>query len=245
LTARLQVNTGTYANGGFMLNQRSVTEAIVAVCEGFDIIVADSPSLIRQSYQLRHQVYCVERGFLGGSGTLEFDEYDSHSRHVVLVSRHSGQVVGTVRLVLPCVREPENSFPLQLVCDPHLLNDLPLLSTAEVSRFAISKEMLSGVPSGLMRLGLVQGLVEASHDLGITHWCAVMERSLLRLLRSSSIYFHPLGSLVEYHGPRQPCFSPIDALLSRVGREQPEIWEYLTQDGKFCSTKASTARLAA
>lgn len=228
-----------------MLNQVSVADAILAVREGFDVIVADSPSLIRQSYQLRYQVYCVERGFLGGSGDLEFDEYDSHSRHVVLVGRNSGQIVGTVRLVLPCVPEPEHSFPLQLVCDPHLLNDLPLLSTAEVSRFAISKEMLSGVPSGLMRLGLVQGLVKASHDLGITHWCAVMERSLLRLLRSSSIYFQPLGSLVEYHGPRQPCFSPIDTLLGRVAQEQPEIWAYLTHGGEFCSAKTSTARLAA
>jgi N-acyl-L-homoserine lactone synthetase len=228
-----------------MLNQVSVAEAIFAVREGFDVIVADSLSLIRQSYQLRHQVYCVERGFLSGSGNLEFDEYDSHSRHVVLVSRNSGQVVGTVRLVLPCIREPENSFPLQLVCDPHLLHDLPFLSTAEVSRFAISKEILSGIRSGLMRLGLVQGLIKASHDLGTTHWCAVMERSLLRLLRTSSIYFHSLGSLVEYHGPRQPCFSPIGALLDRVGREQPEIWEYLTHGGKFCSAKASTARLAA
>jgi len=228
-----------------MLNQISVAEAIFAVREGFDVIVADSPSLIRQSYQLRYQVYCVERGFLGGSDDLEFDEYDSHSRHIVLVSRNSGQVVGTVRLVLPCVQQPENSFPLQLVCNPHLLHDLPLLSTAEVSRFAISKEMLSGIPSGLMRLGLVQGLIQSSHDLGITHWCAVMERSLLRLLRSSSIHFHPLGSLVEYHGPRQPCWSPISALLDRVGREQPEIWEYLTHGGKFCPAAASTARLAA
>jgi N-acyl-L-homoserine lactone synthetase len=227
------------------MNQMSLTEAVFAVRDEYEVVVADEPSLIRQSFRLRHQVYCVERGFLDGIGDLEYDEYDSHSRHVVLISREIGQIVGTVRMVLPSSDEPDNSFPLQAVCRPRLLGDIPIESTVEISRFAISKERRSGLSTGLMRLGLVQGLVRLSHELGMTHWCAVMERPLLRLLQSNSIHFQALGPLVDYHGPRQPCFSELGALLDRVGNEQPDVWDYLTQNGRFCSTEPSSRSLAA
>lgn len=227
------------------MNQVSVAEAICAVREEFDVVVAHSPSLIRQSFRLRHQVYCVERGFLEASGDQECDDFDPHSRHVVLVSRDTRQVVGTVRMVLPSRPDPEDCFPLQRVCQSQLLDDIPLESTVEVSRFAISKELRSGMPTGLMRLGLVQGLVRLSCELDITHWCAIMERSLLRLLRTSAIYFNPLGPLVDYHGPRQPCFSELGTLLDRVGRERPEIWEYLTLNGAFCPADTGARSLAA
>ena len=227
------------------MNQMSLAEAVFAVRDEFDVVIADEPSLIRQSYQLRHQVYCVERGYLEGIGDLEYDDYDEHSRHVVLVSRDLGQIVGTVRMVLASAHEPENSFPLQAVCRPRVLGDIPIESTVEISRFAISKERRSGLSTGLMRLGLVQGLVRLSHELGTTHWCAVMERPLLRLLQSNSICFESLGPLVDYHGPRQPCFSGLGSLLDRVGNEQPDVWDYLTQNGKYCSTEPTSRSLAA
>jgi hypothetical protein len=148
-------------------------------------------------------------------------------------------------MVLSSAEDPERSFPLQAVCRPQVLGDIPLESTAEISRFAISKERRSGLSTGLMRLGLVQGLVMLSHELGTTHWCAVMERPLLRLLQSNSIYFQALGPLVDYHGPRQPCFSELGSLLDRVGREQPDVWDYLTLNGKLCSTEPSSRSLAA
>ncbi len=206
----------------------SVAEAIFAVQEEFDVRVADTPSLVRQAYELRHQVYCVERGYLGGSAGLEVDEFDERSEHVVLVSRDSDEVIGTVRLVLGSPERPEDSFPMQRVCRPGTLSQLPIETTAEVSRFAISKTRRSGTAAPLMRLGLVQGLVRLSGDLGITHWCAVMERSLLRLLLSSSIQFRPLGPVVDYHGPRQPCFNSLTRLLDRVAIERPEVWSFLT-----------------
>jgi N-acyl-L-homoserine lactone synthetase len=227
------------------MNQMSLTEAVFAVRDEFDVVVADEPSLVRQSFQLRHQVYCVERGYLEGVKGLEYDEYDERSRHVVLISRDLGEIVGTVRMVLPSAQDPGNSFPLQAVCRPGLLGEIPIESTVEISRFAISKERRSGLSTGLMRLGLVQGLVRLSYELGMTHWCAVMERPLLRLLQSNSIYFEPLGPLVEYHGPRQPCFSELDGLLDRVGRDQPDVWDYLTENGRHCSADAPARSLAA
>ena len=92
---------------------------------------------------------------------------------------------------------------------------------------------MAGANSGLLRLALVQGLIRLSVELGITHWAAIMEPTLLRLLKSTAIYFNSIGKPVEYHGLRQPCYIPIEALLARVYEEQPGIWEFLTDGGRL------------
>jgi N-acyl amino acid synthase of PEP-CTERM/exosortase system len=217
------------------MDRTSVAEAVSAVREEFLITPARTPELIHEAFRLRRQVYCVERGYEPVAGDFETDEFDDRSSHIVLRQRNTGQVIGTARIVLPVPESPDDSFPMQRVCDPGLLRDVPLRTTGEVSRFAISKlrREMNPTTAALMRLGLVQGLVRLSRELGITHWCAIMERSLLRLLRSSAIYFRPIGPLVDYHGLRQPSVADLDALLQRVGREQPEIWSFLTENDRI------------
>ncbi len=227
------------------MNPVSVAEAIFAVREEFDVQIATTPSLVRQCYELRHQVYCVERNFLAGSTGLEVDAFDSRSENVALTCRSTGEVVGTVRLVLGSPERPDSSFPMQLACAPGLLSHLPIDTTAEVSRFAISKARRSPQSATLMRLGLVKGLVELSEDLGVTHWCAIMERSLLRLLRSDGIHFQAAGPMVEHHGMRQPCSSSLADLLDGVAAEQPEIWSFLTGQSSCPDMVAPVLRLAA
>jgi N-acyl amino acid synthase of PEP-CTERM/exosortase system len=84
-----------------------------------------------------------------------------------------------------------------------------------------------------MRLGLVQGLVRLSDQAGVTHWFAVMERTLLRLLQSTAIHFHPVGPLVEHHGVRQPAYTHLGAMLSRMRLEQPQVWDFITEGGRL------------
>jgi N-acyl amino acid synthase of PEP-CTERM/exosortase system len=83
-----------------------------------------------------------------------------------------------------------------------------------------------------LSLGLIESLVRMSVDNGITHWCAVMEPTLLRLLTRLGIHFEPIGPLVEYHGRRQPCYIPLEVLLPRVQRERPDVWEVITREGQ-------------
>ena len=208
-------------------------DAIGAVQQEITVELADTPELVREAHRLRYQVYCLERGYkLEGDG-LEIDEYDVRARHVVLCHRQSGEVVGTVRLVLSSAENPGHSFPLQHVSHFPLEEHLPIGRTAEVSRFALPKHRpgLSMASTSIMRLGLVQGLVRISQELGLTHWCAVMEPSLLRLLQRTAIHFEPLGPPVDYHGIRQPCYAAIDPILARMARECPDVWSFVTGSG--------------
>lgn len=63
---------------------------------------------------------------------------------------------------------------------------------------------------------------------GITHWCALMEPKLLRMLAAMAIHFKPLGPPVEYHGFRQPCYCHVGTVLNRVKRDRPMFWQILT-----------------
>jgi N-acyl-L-homoserine lactone synthetase len=215
-----------------------IIKAIRDIENEFYVKIVEEEELLRQIYELRFQVYCTERDFLPGQAGLESDEFDHRSRHIALLSRKTDELVGTARMVLPSPHRSQPSFPMQQVCDRSLLNVLPRDTSVEISRFAISKQRRSASSAALMRLGLVQGLVRLSAELDLTHWCAVMDPTLLRLLRMTSIYFQPLGPLVEYHGLRQPCFNQIDALLDAVEAERPALWDYLTEGGKTWQGRA-------
>jgi N-acyl amino acid synthase of PEP-CTERM/exosortase system len=127
------------------------------------------------------------------------------------------------------------------------LRKLPLHSSAEVSRFSISRQFrrVAGAlgnteqsafvsNSGpLMRLGLIQGLVRMSSQYGVTHWCALMEPTLLRMLAAMAIRFIPIGPMVDFRGLRQPCYCNVADVLEAVKRERPAFWSVLTDGGSL------------
>jgi len=216
--------------------------AVSAFRSAFIVELANTPDLIHEAFRLRHQVYCLERGYEPDTGGLETDAFDAHARHVVICARRTGEVVGTLRLILPGLGSARR-LPIEHVCGPHLLTGLlPRATTAEVSRFAVSKARRDWDLQGasLLRLGLVQGAVRLSSELGLTHWCAVMERSLLRLMRSTAVHFSPIGPSIEYHGLRQPAYADIASVLLRMKREQTALWDLVTENGRFWEDASSS-----
>jgi hypothetical protein len=145
-----------------------------------------------------------------------------------------GEVVGTVRLIAPDPIDLGNSFPTQRLCQPALLQHLPLDTTGEISRFAISKQRRGACVAGMLtRLALMRGIAQLSSEMGLTHWLAVMERGLLRLQQRNAIHFDPIGPLVSYHGLRQPAMGEIVRVLERIRREEFPTWNFLTDGGRW------------
>ena len=219
------------------MQHRSLATTLRAVNSELLLQIADTPDLVHEAHRLRYKVYCLERGYEPGAGNLEIDEFDQHSRHIILKNRQTGDVFGTVRLVIATTADPARSFPMHQVCDPALFRGLPLRSTAEVSRFALSRDRqgLSADATSLARLALVKGVIQLSAAQGVTHWCAIMEPTLLRLLRASAIDFTPMGPLVDYHGLRQPARCEIAPMLARMAEQQPSLWRYVTDNGRHAA----------
>jgi N-acyl amino acid synthase of PEP-CTERM/exosortase system len=218
------------------MNATEISGEISIAARQFTLERATTVEQLREVFRLRHQVYCVERGFEAVDGEEETDEFDCRSRHVLLREASSGAVVGTVRVIAPDPHaDPATpSLPMQGLCDPAQFRHLPAATTGEISRFAISKQRrMSCTAASFLRVALMRGIVQLSAELGLTHWLAVMEPSLIRLHQRSAIHFQPIGPLVSYHGIRQPTFGVITAMLSRIRREQWPVWSYLTGGGQW------------
>ena len=213
--------------------QPAFSDAITAARNELAIEVATSPGQVMAAQRLRYRVYCEERGYEPGAGGLEQDAFDAHSSHVLVSSCRTGATLGTVRVVLPAGASGHGSFPMSHVCEPYVLAPLPVAATGEISRFALIRDRtgISPAAAALMRLCLMRGIVEVSGRANLTHWCAIMENSLLRLLRATAIHFLPVGPTVEFHGTRQPTVGAISTILERIRREQPIVWSFITADG--------------
>lgn len=112
----------------------------------FEIVIADTAELLEHVYRIRYQVLCIEQRLPGFDPAhcpdeKERDNYDSHSCHVLLRHRPSGDFIGTARLILPALSKPEKPLPVELYSqtDPMLcdIKALPRQQTAEISRFLI------------------------------------------------------------------------------------------------------------
>lgn len=242
-------------------NEKSVGNAPpyrpVTTLQNIRVLIATNDKEREQAYRLRYQVYCVENNFepatLHPDGR-ETDLYDAQSVHSLLIYRDTGTVAGTTRLILPCQKNEGLPLPTPQICAPHMLaahsHRIPADSTAELSRFAISKserrphrtayktgpdtktpEVLSRRSLSAISLGLMRAVVAMAHSNGITHLYALMEPALLRMLQGLGIHFELLGPIVQYHGRRQPCFCDLDQLLKTTLIERPDIWAILTVHG--------------
>jgi N-acyl amino acid synthase of PEP-CTERM/exosortase system len=222
------------------------------------VVPANSQNLLDSVFRLRYQVYCIERGYFDPAGFpdgRERDCEDHRSVHYLLFDRAAAHPIGTVRMVLP--HSGARLPVLRLVDTPHQHEvDLPLQTTAEVSRFAVSKAFRSGLEARsrasagirgarpqlslpLLTLGLVQAVLMMGLGGSITHLVAIMEPSLLRLLGRLGIDFKPLGRSIEHHGLRQPGWAVMADVIRQVQRRHPGLWELAVEAGRPARSCAS------
>jgi len=203
-----------------------------------------------EAHRLRYNVYCRDRGYENPAefpDGLEKDEFDNNSVHALVRHRSSDQVAGVVRLVFSDHSKPEDPLPIELHCgdtfDRAVLDQFEYSRTdiAEVSRFAVSSQFISGAgikkPAGddssryfpHISLGLIAMLFVASAHHQITHWYAVMEPSLSRLLSRSGIEFTPIGPIVDYHGKRQPMIAKVNDLLCNIHQKRIDFFKLIEE----------------
>jgi N-acyl-L-homoserine lactone synthetase len=200
---------------------------------------APSKVLLKTALSLRYQVYCLERNFEKPErfpDKLETDKYDGRSIHGVLFYRPCNRPIGTARLILP--DDNPTGLPVQsLLVRSKIVptSHFPKAQTAEISRFAISRSFRPDrrERSKLPCLGLVQVLLQLSLLHDITHWAAVMQPALLRMLAKMGIDFTPIGPLVSYHGLRQPSVCNIEQMLQTLLHKNPAHWQIATDGGRL------------
>ena len=194
--------------------------------------------LLRQSYQLRYQVYCVERAFLRAANypdRIESDEFDRFSIHVGLLNE-SRSLIATSRLVTVSMA----GLPLFRHCRiyPHERELWGVGNqVAEISRLCMSRDS-RGQQAGnsAIAVALYRATYQETKRRRLTHWVAAMEPSLHRLLSAMGVPFRSIGPMIDYFGPVAPYLlelAEFDRVI--VSGEQSRLRTFL--DGlepEFC-----------
>jgi N-acyl amino acid synthase of PEP-CTERM/exosortase system len=240
-----------------MLHRNISTDDTGSRINYFDIVRADTPSLVDEAYRLRYQVYCLENPFENAGEHIdgrERDADDDRSIHTLLVHRRTGAFAGTARVILPTGDGSDRPLPIhRLLASQHrsFAGQLPPHATAEISRFAVSKEfrrrcgeerhadaaVAGGAPAMLnehrampyITFGLIRGVLEICDEYSIAHICAVMEPALIRILGRFGLDFESIGDLVEHHGMRQPCVGRLADLVERSRANSTLLWQYTAE----------------
>lgn len=205
--------------------------------------------MAQEMFKLRHEVYCVERGFLPADdfdGGLEIDAFDEHSTHFGGYNMEN-LIVGSVRLVQP----PEAiQFPFEQHCP--VFEEFvfpPREQSSEISRLVVRKtyrrrrgDSLQGISKQFMDkenaairpslggrrrngdsprllLGLYREMYRHSRATGVRYWYAAMERSLAFSLRKMGFKFVPIGPATDYYGPVTPFMVDLDELNETLRKE--------------------------
>ena len=215
----------------------------------------------RAAFRLRYNVYCVERGFEDISRypeRMEWDSHDEHARHVLVRARsRPGGVVGASRLVVDTACQgalPIESHGSVSVCRQlAYVREHPDTRLAEVSRLAVTREFAevlhpAALPARLrsqhVTLGLLALLFQQSWHAGVTHWVALLETTLLRALARFGFHCHPIGTVIEHRGARQPVIARLADLWGGVRAQGQPLAALASELGVPCDAQWSLPREA-
>lgn len=131
-------------------NQPPQEDASTIFNSVFNVELAMSPEAIDEVFEVRYQVYCIDRPFEDPNcfaDKREHDEYDSRSAHALIRHRLTRDGVATVRLVMAGDNPEQADFPMEGPCIHHMdqqardaFAGVAREQVAEISRMAISRE---------------------------------------------------------------------------------------------------------
>lgn len=251
-------------------NQQTHEDVSTIFNSVFNVELASSPEAINEVFEVRYQVYCIDRPFEDPNcfaNKREHDAYDPRSAHALIRHRMTRDSVATVRLVMAGDSPEQADFPMEAPCihrmDQYAQNAFAGArreQIAEISRMAVSREFrrrlnenqsASGASDFVcysdsengkrampyISLGLFAAILQMSVRHGITHWMAVMEPALLRVLKRFGVEFDHVGPVMEYHGRRRPAFTEAASLVEGIRKRRPDVWSLVTDSGRYLPAK--------
>ena len=204
--------------------------------------------LMRNVFQMRFQIYCMECGFLPAADypdRQETDEHDQHSAHISAFNLMDG-LVGYVRLVRP---HSEQAFPFQEHCTA-LFESVrlpPVSEAAELSRLMVRKDYRhrrgdlvtgitveeKGLPQDRRRensprilMSMYRQVYAYSVANGVRYWYVAMEGFLFAALRKMNLVFRQIGPQTDYYGPVAPYIADVREIEAGLAEANPALLKW-------------------
>jgi N-acyl-L-homoserine lactone synthetase len=192
------------------------------------IIIAKTPEEKNLSYQLRYKVYCEDLGWLPVEDATrgEQDEFDVSRSIIFLALGHSGEAIGTSRLILP----GNSPLPIEEHFELHQKEEIERLYGkirygVEVSRFIVLKN--TSVKEHHITLMLCKAMIRMCIASGVSHMFLSADHRFFRLLRMLGFCLYEMGKPRFFMGSKAvPGVLPLSA-LSEIRNKKPALYEYL------------------
>ncbi len=243
----------------------------------FSVVEADTDALRDQAFRLRYRVYRTDGRFeaqdgLDNPALIEKDVYDARAVHHLMIHTATGQVAGTVRVLLPGVSDPLKSFEMQqVVRHPLLENEDRAQHLCEISRLCMAWQFRRRpgdgrylpayceqegssdmIPIGrafarrritYAPLGLIKAAFETAMDRGLLDCISLMDPADFRSFKRLGLPYKVLGPRVNTQdGSQQPVIYNIKNALDSMETVNPECWEIASDKGRL-SQRASSLQL--
>jgi N-acyl amino acid synthase of PEP-CTERM/exosortase system len=235
----------------------------------FSIQLARTPEEKARVYAIRYRVYCEQFGYEPAERfptREEFDEFDDHSFHCLVVHQRTGWPAACARLVPARGETAVDPLPIEQVFEGRL--DTPLIEgfdldrseVCEISRLAVDKAFRRRAGERSSRHGAPDAALYAPHErstfpfvcmsaflgatalteiTGRTSVFAMMEPFLARMLARSGIHFHRVGDDIDYHGVRAPYFITTQSALESMTPDTRVMYRSIIEDMRTDYQKAS------
>jgi len=161
--------------------------------QNFEVFLANTQESKEIHYSIRYQVYCEEMGFENKDNfplEQEFDEYDNHSIHFIVRSRHTNEWVGAMRMVL----KKNHLLPVEEHCNLNTIinNDDTFNRSIEISRLCLIKDIRRRITDTNPPLGIPKDQsdeVKKDDNVIPFHGRKHIERSIIwGLFRAAAVY---------------------------------------------------------
>lgn len=223
----------------------------------FSLELATTPEQLARVYRIRYRVYCEEFKYEPAASfpeQMESDEFDSCSKHCLVVHKASGMPAGCARLVLA---GEQSLMPMEKYCSNAI--DAATIRAFDGKRDKICEFSRLGVDGAFRRrqgeresrfgeisaldcsqreqrtfsliaVATILSALAMSELIGRPHCFAMMESFLPRLLRRSGLLVQPAGHETEYHGARSPYVWDTREVISNLEQEMQDFYAAICAD---------------
>ncbi len=157
-------------------NQQTQDDVSTIFNSVFNVELARSPEAINEVFEVRYQVYCIDRPFEDPrcfTDKREHDAYDSRSAHALIRHRMTRDPVAAVRLVMAGDNPEQDDFPMEGPCIHRMdqsareaFAGAPRGEIAEISRMAVSREFRRRLSENKSSSGMSEAVCYTDLDNG-------------------------------------------------------------------------------
>ncbi|SFM70418.1 PEP-CTERM/exosortase system-associated acyltransferase [Marinobacter pelagius] len=160
----MQTGFNLQHESGNTKNQKTPENLSTIFNSVFKVELATSTEAINEVYEIRYQVYCIDRPFEDPNcfaDKREHDAYDPRSAHALIRHRLTGHGIAAVRLVMAGDTPDQADFPMEGPCVDRMdqrardaIARAPRKQIAEISRMAVSREFRRRLNEGKFPAGV-------------------------------------------------------------------------------------------